>query len=334
MLADRARTTGGRGEDRDLSRNLFLLLVSLDLEDNRDALYTGQVDLPYTTEKEVPDAILATKPRKAPGSDGIPNKGLQTAVKLLSGHLMNVFNQSLDLGHCPAHFRCSTTLVLRKPGKDNYTVPKAYRPTLLLNTVGKIMDAVLAQRLSYFLKTEDVLPNSHMGGRKEAVDRARPPRHYRKDQYGLKHCWSAMASLLLLDVSGAFDNVSHQRLLHNLRSRKVDEKLVQWIASFPSNRRTRITIDGYELTEYYVENVQGSPLSPILYIFYNACLIDECNTDEETATVGYIDGAAILARGNKTIQRLAATLERAKRWAAVHAKFAPDKFQLTRFTRA
>jgi hypothetical protein len=38
--------------------------------------------------------------------------------------------------------------------------------------------------------------------------------------------------LLLLDVSGAFDNVSHERLLHNLRTRRVDEKLVLWIASF------------------------------------------------------------------------------------------------------
>ena len=40
-----------------------------------------------------------------------------------------------------------------------------------------------------------------------------------------------MASLLLLDVSGAFDNVSHQRLLYNLRKRKIDDKMVRWIAS-------------------------------------------------------------------------------------------------------
>ena len=37
---------------------------------------------------------------------------------------------------------------------------------------------------------------------------------------------SQVASLLLLDVSGAFDNVSHIRLLHDLRKRRVDEKMV------------------------------------------------------------------------------------------------------------
>ena len=311
-----------------------------DLTDTQDAQYAGQIDLPPITEKEVMEAMLTTKPMKAPGPDGIPNKALQAAAKLLGAHLTSVFNQSLNLGHCPAHFRCSTTVVLRKPGKDDYTVPKAYRPIALLNTIGKIMDAVLARRLSYLVETENVLPNSHMGGRKK-----------RSTEHGLHAiiekiyaAWNTaegqVASLLLLDVSGAFDNVSHQRLLHNLRTRKVDEKLVRWIASFLSNRRTRITIDGYESAEHCVETgiPQGSPLSPVLYIFYNAGLIEECNIDEGSATVGYIDDAAILAWGNattETCQKLATSLEQAQRWAATHAsKFAPEKFQLTHFTRA
>ncbi len=70
-------------------------------------------------------------------------------------------------------------------------------------------------------------------------------------------------SLLLLDVSDAFDNVSHKRLLHNLRKRKVDERIVQWTASFLSDRRTRIAMDGYESEEYQIETgvPQGSPYS-------------------------------------------------------------------------
>jgi hypothetical protein len=57
---------------------------------------------------------------------------------------MRTFNQSLLLGYCPTHFRESTTVVLRKPGKDNYTTPKLYRPIALMNTTGKIMHAVIA----------------------------------------------------------------------------------------------------------------------------------------------------------------------------------------------
>ena len=36
-----------------------------------------------------------------------------------------------------------------------------------------------------------------------------------------------VASLLLLDVAGAFDNVSHERLLHNLKVKRIPTRIVQ-----------------------------------------------------------------------------------------------------------
>jgi hypothetical protein len=149
-----------------------------------------------------------------------------------------------------------------------------------------------------------------------------------------------VASLLLLDVSGAFDNVSHTRLLHDLRKRRVDEKTVRWISSFLSNRQTSIAIDGFQSTAYQINTgiPQGSPLSPILYLFYKADLIDECNSTPEAMSTGYIDDVGILAWGKtteQTCETLGRILERAQRWASTHASvFAPNKFQLTHFTRS
>jgi hypothetical protein len=162
-------------------------------------------------------------------------------------------NQSLKLGYCPAHFRNSTTVVLRKPGKDNYTTPKAYRPIALLNTIGKVMGAIIARRLSYLVEEFHVIPRLHIGGRKlRSVEHAL---HTVMER--VFEAWNTgqgqVLSLLLLDVSGAFDNVSHVRLLHNLRKRRDDERVVRWIASFLSDRRTRIAIDGYESEEYHIE---------------------------------------------------------------------------------
>jgi hypothetical protein len=146
-----------------------------------------------------------------------------------------------------------TTAVLRKPGKANYAVPKAYRPIALLKTIGKIMVAVVARRLSYLAETHHLLPPTHMGGRK-----------HRSAEHALHMVtvkiyeqWNngkdgQVASLLLLDVAGAFDNVSHKRLLHNLRKRKVDENTVRWIASFETHtglwtRRSSISTAGRSL---------------------------------------------------------------------------------------
>jgi hypothetical protein len=128
--------------------------------------YTGQISQPPITEKEILEAIRSTSPLKAPGPDELPNRVLQVTADIIVGHLEMIFNQSLRISHCLAHFRSSITVVLRKLDKDDYTTPKAYRLIALLNTIGKIMDAVLARRLSNLVGAYNVLPNTHIGGRK------------------------------------------------------------------------------------------------------------------------------------------------------------------------
>jgi hypothetical protein len=105
-------------------------------------------------------------PLKAPGPDRIINKALQARINPITAHLTRIFNQSLRLEYCPASFRASITAVLRKPGKANYAIPKAYRPIALLNTISKVMDAVIAWRLSYLVETHHVLLLTHIGRRK------------------------------------------------------------------------------------------------------------------------------------------------------------------------
>lgn len=106
---------------------------------------------------------------KAAGPDGIINRvpyvAACTAAKI-TPHLTRIFNWSLRLGYCPARFRQSTTIVLRKAGKDDYTTPKAYRPIALLNTVGKLMDSTIAKRISYVTEMYKLLPSTYNSGRR------------------------------------------------------------------------------------------------------------------------------------------------------------------------
>ena len=328
-------------EKADLFRKAFFPTPpEADLADIDNATYSDQTKLPPISEQEVEDAIQNTAPFKAPGPDGIVNRALQMASPWIRQHLARIFNQSLALEYCPQHFRNSTTVVLRKPGKANYTSPKSYRPIALLNTIGKTMDAIIATRLSFLAETYQLLPTTHMGGRKlKSTEHAL---HYIIDR--IYAAWNEgrgkVASLLLIDVTGAFDNISHRRLLHNLRKRKVDEKIVRWIASFLGERHTELCIDGFrsEKCSLTTGEPQGSPLSPILYLFYNADLLEHCCQAQDTAATGFIDDVSILAWADttdETCRKLQEALQTAERWAAAHASlFAPDKFQLTHFTRA
>ncbi|KAL1749982.1 hypothetical protein FB107DRAFT_280083 [Schizophyllum commune] len=54
-------------------------------------------------------------------------------------------------------------------------MPKAYRPIALQNTVGKIMEAVVADRLTALLEAEGALPAKHFGGRRLRAEGAPEP---------------------------------------------------------------------------------------------------------------------------------------------------------------
>lgn len=69
------------------------------------------------------------------------------------------------MGYYPSHFKTSVTVVLRKPaGERDYTQAKSYRPIAILNTIGKIFETIMAQRLSYMTEVHQLLPTTHFGG--------------------------------------------------------------------------------------------------------------------------------------------------------------------------
>jgi hypothetical protein len=64
-------------------------------------------------------------------------------------------------------------------------------------------------------------------------------------------------------------------LAHNLRKRRIPESLVRWVEDFLSGRRTEVKVNDFVLPEAPVSVgiPQGSPISPILYLFYKADLL-------------------------------------------------------------
>ena len=46
------------------------------------------------------------------------------------------------------------------------TKPKSYRPIALLDAMGKVMEALIAERLQYRFLTTNTMPPTHYGGRK------------------------------------------------------------------------------------------------------------------------------------------------------------------------
>jgi hypothetical protein len=61
------------------------------------------------------------------------------------------------------------TILLKKPGKDNYSNPSAYRSIVLLNILGKILKTVIARRMRYIVKTHNLLSETQMRIKRERL---------------------------------------------------------------------------------------------------------------------------------------------------------------------
>ncbi|KAJ5152552.1 hypothetical protein N7492_009832 [Penicillium capsulatum] len=133
----------------------------------REPLAQPPTELPWQplSEAEVFRSLKAAKTSTAPGEDGLPMLIWKRLWRHLGNLITRVFAASIDLGYHPQRWRSARIVVLRKPGKPDYSVPGAYRPISLLNTLGKLLEAVMARRLSYYAEHYGLLPDTQFGGR-------------------------------------------------------------------------------------------------------------------------------------------------------------------------
>ena len=96
------------------------------------------------SEVEVYRSLKVAKSSTAPGEDGLPTLVWKQFWAYVGNIITRIFTASIDLGCHPQRWRSARIVVLRKPGKPDYSLPGAYRPISLLNTLGKLLEAVMA----------------------------------------------------------------------------------------------------------------------------------------------------------------------------------------------
>ena len=123
---------------------------------------TGRVprELPRLTIDEIRNAIFRYNPKKAPGSDEITFEIWRHLFQYVQRWIQWLYQTSVDLGHLPRSWRHAQIVALKKPGKSDYTVPKAYWPISPLPTISKGLEAVVATRLSYLAERYSLLPTN------------------------------------------------------------------------------------------------------------------------------------------------------------------------------
>ncbi|KAJ5987694.1 hypothetical protein N7481_002904 [Penicillium waksmanii] len=155
-----------------LRKTFFPLPPEADLSDLAPGChvhYKPTIEFPNITEQEVRDAIHRAPLDKAPGEDTIPNR----VWKILAANCGNfvpivtrIFDACMRTGYNPGCFQASVTVTLRKGGPRDFRLPKSYRPVALINTIAKLLESIIATRISDAVEQHQLLPVTHLGGRK------------------------------------------------------------------------------------------------------------------------------------------------------------------------
>lgn len=173
---------------------------------------------------KIRQSILMAILDKGPGKNGIINRVLKWIIDLILPYLYVIFNACLSTGYRPTHFCLSITILFRKPGKPDYTIGKAYWPIAILNTMEKTLEFIIAKRITYLVETPGFLSQSHFGTRhSSSIQHAL---HYLMERFYEFWNKKEIATALLLNVTGAFDNVFKDRLLYNLPIKNTDFRIV------------------------------------------------------------------------------------------------------------
>ena len=297
-------------------------------------------DPPRLTMEQLTRHISKLSPYKAYGPDGIPNIVLQKCLDLIATRLIQIYRAIIEDGIYYDPWREFITVVLRKPSKPSYEVPKAYRPIALISTMAKVLTSVVAENLSQIVEQHWLLPRTHFGGRpgRSTVDAVQYLVH--------KICtaWrtNKVVSVLFLDVEGAFPNAVTSKLIHNLKKRRIPTAIVRFVEQLLHNRKTRLKFDDYVSEIISVTNRigQGDPLSMLLYILYNADLLELPDDPTTEDAVGYVDDIALLTIGadlEETTQKLKDMMTKQDggiHWSTEHnSRFEVTKSVILHFSR-
>ena len=249
---------------------------------------------PPISAEEVAEAIKGTNNKLAPGPSGINYKILKWAFDACPTVFAHVFNLSLSNSVHP--WKHATIVPIPKPNKPDYSVPKAYRPVSLMECTGKLLEKVIAKRITNDISHyPDILPSNQFGSR---------PQYSTTDAaLALVHRIQATrssgyhAALILFDISGFFDHIDANRTRDIFEKKGFPLYMVNWVFSFLTDRSASIRLDSSTLTPFKVPDgtPQGSPLSPIISAIYTSFLLSTSATWTHSSLSLYVDDGAILA---------------------------------------
>ncbi|GBM48166.1 Putative protein in type-1 retrotransposable element R1DM [Araneus ventricosus] len=242
------------------------------------------------TEEGIISIFDYGKNDKSPGPYGLTLGIIKEVFSSNKSLFLDLLNHCLYKGIFPKSWKKANIALIPKQSKD-LRFPNNYIPIYLFPVWGKILDKVLAQRLSYFLEQNNKLHDPQFGFRKGrstslALNEVIHTITTNKDD-------NLLTALISLDISNAFNSVRWSDIIHIFIEEEVPVYLIKMIRDFLSNRVIVDEENCFEF-EYNIGVLQDSCLGPILFLLIADRLLRDLNIEDKTKVIMFADDILIL----------------------------------------
>ena len=261
--------------------------------------------------------LILSSASKSCSLDPIPTYLLKECLDVLLPIIVKIINLSLLSAIVPEEFKKAVvTPILKKLGLDP-NILSNYRPVSGLSFLSKLLEKIVSIRLHAHKHQHNLIEKFQSAYRKGHSTESAVTRVHNDILRSIDN--GKCVFLVLLDLSAAFDTVSHDILLKRLQSRfGISGSAHEWIASYLNHRSQCVqanstTSDSVTL-KYGVP--QGSVLGPDFFSDYTSELSSiiakfgikfHCYADDTQLYIEFtpgLDESSVLARLEQCIDEL------------------------------
>lgn len=280
-------------------------------------------------------AIHSFDKYKSPGYDNIYPAMLQKGWPLISGLVLDIYKASLLLNYIPDMWQRVRVIFIPKPGKEDYTSPKSFRPISLTSVLLKGLERLIDRHIKEEMNVTFQMQNSqHAFQQGKSTETAL---HELVSQIEDTLDKKEYLIATFMDIAGAFDNITFDAIQTHLYECGLDVNVCRWIKYMLTHRSITVESHGCEVTVTATRGTpQGGVLSPTLWILVMNSLLHNLQNGGFKA-IGYADDLVIVCRG-KYLSTLADRTQGAMKviesWCTnVGLTVNPDKSDVVIFTR-